>query len=193
MIEIARGAEAVLFRDGNEVVKVRPEKGFRVKELDSRLRSSRTRREAKILARLSEVIPVPAVSEVKGSSLRMEFVEGKKLSEVIDVSLARDFGLAVGRMHSRDVVHGDLTTSNVIVKDGRLVLIDFGLALVSSRVEDKAVDLRVLERALASRHCERHEELMERVLQGYEESYPDAAKVIERLGTVQARGRHKRR
>ena len=50
-------------------------------------------------------------------------------------------------------MHGDLTTSNAVCRAADdVVLIDFGLAGASAQVEDRAVDLYVLERALASTH-----------------------------------------
>jgi TP53 regulating kinase-like protein len=50
------------------------------------------------------------------------------------------------------VIHGDLTTSNMIYKDGQIYLIDFGLSYVKNSIEDRAVDLYVLERAFISTH-----------------------------------------
>ena len=68
-------------------------------------------------------------------------------------SLAQQIGMAVGKLHSLNIVHGDLTTSNMILKNSKdLVMIDYGLSGMSQSVEDKAVDLYVLERAIASTH-----------------------------------------
>ncbi len=62
-------------------------------------------------------------------------------------------------MHEAGVVHGDLTTSNIMIKNDEnhsIVFIDFGLASTQPNIEDKAVDLYVLERAFISTHpgCE---------------------------------------
>jgi serine/threonine protein kinase len=67
---------------------------------------------------------------------------------------AKEVGVVIGKMHDADVVHGDLTTSNIMIRDadGKAVLIDFGLSTVSTVLEDKAVDLYVLERAFVSTH-----------------------------------------
>ncbi len=76
--------------------------------------------------------------------------------------MARAIGSAIGKMHDAGVVHGDLTTSNIMIKESApepgflIALIDFGLALMQPSIEDKAVDLYVLERAFISTHpgCE---------------------------------------
>ena len=72
-------------------------------------------------------------------------------------SLLRRVGVAVGRMHAAGVVHGDLTTSNMMVRggcgaEGEVVLVDFGLATQGVQEEDRAVDLYVLERAFGASH-----------------------------------------
>jgi Kae1-associated kinase Bud32 len=82
---------------------------------------------------------------------------GKTKKWVIDNctvhSLAKQIGQAVGKLHGLNIVHGDLTTSNMILKEGKdLVMIDYGLSGMSSSVEDKAVDLYVLSRAISSTH-----------------------------------------
>ncbi|PWZ21311.1 hypothetical protein Zm00014a_028046 [Zea mays] len=68
--------------------------------------------------------------------------------------IATQIGNAIGKLHDGGLVHGDLTTSNMIIKNSnnQLVLIDFGLSFTSTIPEDKAVDLYVLERALISMH-----------------------------------------
>ena len=77
--------------------------------------------------------------------------------------MSRAIGTSLGKMHDASVVHGDLTTSNIMVKDApgvepgfQIVMIDFGLATMQPNIEDKAVDLYVLERAFISTHpgCE---------------------------------------
>lgn len=76
--------------------------------------------------------------------------------------ISRTIGTCLGKMHDAGVVHGDLTTSNIMIKDTpnepgfQVVMIDFGLATMQPNIEDKAVDLYVLERAFTSTHpgCE---------------------------------------
>ncbi|KAI8325929.1 TKL family protein kinase [Martensiomyces pterosporus] len=94
------------------------------------------------------------------------------------------------KMHSANIVHGDLTTSNMIVdKAGEIVLIDFGLSHISPSVEDKAVDLYVLERAFVSTHPN-SEQLFACVLEAYSGKDDQAAiAVLKRLDEVRQRGR----
>lgn len=122
------------------------------------------------------------------------------------VALMRRVGSAIGRMHAVGVVHGDLTTSNLMLRprniigrsgdpiagnnvlDGEIVLIDFGLASRSTQDEDRAVDLYVLERAFGSTHP-RAESLFTEVLTSYEKSFKGAHVVLKKLEEVRLRGR----
>ncbi|RAL01822.1 serine/threonine protein kinase BUD32 [Aspergillus ibericus CBS 121593] len=134
--------------------------------------------------------------------------EGEREKEKIR-GLLRRVGAAVGALHKAGVVHGDLTTSNLILRgvdeeegeegwkdgeepnlEGEVVLIDFGLASQSIQDEDRAVDLYVLERAFGSTHP-RTEPLFGEVLEGYRASYRGAGSVLKRLEDVRMRGRKK--
>ncbi|PQE17666.1 Kinase-associated endopeptidase 1 Bud32 protein [Rutstroemia sp. NJR-2017a BVV2] len=116
------------------------------------------------------------------------------------VDLMRRMGEAVGKMHSVGVVHGDLTTSNLMLRpseteteaetnlQGEIVIIDFGLASQSTHDEDRAVDLYVLERAFGSTHS-RAEHLFKEVLVAYGKSFKGALVVLKKLEGVRMRGR----
>lgn len=74
-------------------------------------------------------------------------------------AIIKAVGKGIGAMHDSDVIHGDLTTSNILVRssgeDGtfdQVVFVDFGLGAMKATNEDKAVDLYVLERAFVSTH-----------------------------------------
>ena len=92
----------------------------------------------------------------------MEYIPGPTAKEVIQQQLlpleviAEQIGKLVASSHATDLIHGDLTTSNILFRSdlSEAVLIDFGLAQVSGMTEDKAVDLYVLERAISSTHPE---------------------------------------
>ncbi|CAI7629472.1 unnamed protein product [Penicillium bialowiezense] len=103
-------------------------------------------------------------------------------------ALMRKMGAAIGALHKAGVVHGDLTTSHDTELDGDVVLIDFGLASQSAQDEDRAVDLYVLERAIASTHP-RSERLAEDLIVGYRDSYKGAPSALKRLEDVRMRGR----
>jgi TP53 regulating kinase-like protein len=131
--------------------------------------------------------------------------EGVEQEETRVRDLLRRIGHAVGALHKAGVIHGDLTTSNLMLRPpsteqqgagdetnpsmvGDVVLIDFGLASQSLQDEDRAVDLYVLERAFGSTHP-RTEPLFEEVLNGYRESYKGASSALKRLEEVRMRGR----
>ena len=150
----------------------------------------------------------------------MEWVGGGSVKEAVrrrEVSegeeglkdLMRRIGRAVGKLHAVGVVHGDLTTSNMMLRrgaaegevsastgstgglDGEIILIDFGLAQQTVQEEDRAVDLYVLERAFGSTHP-REEGFFGEVLEGYREAFPKGAKgTLRRLEDVRMRGRKK--
>lgn len=192
---LGQGAEAIITKNGDFVRKSRPVKSYRYSEIDQKLRSRRTRSEGKILNKLATAgVPVPTIHKIddKQMVLDMSFLDGKKLRDVITPKLAHEFGLIVGLMHAQDVVHGDLTTSNVIHSGRKLYLIDFGLSYISVKVEDKAVDLHVLAHALESTHYQNFDELYAEVIKGYKVGSKDAAIILERLEVVQARGRNKK-
>jgi len=202
MIKIAQGAEAILYKDRGTIIKERLSKAYRLPHLDESLRQFRTRREAKILQKLEELnFPAPHLRDFsdKRMSIVMDFVPGEKLRDVLAENddyevLAQEIGEKVGRLHQNDIVHGDLTTSNMIQhgETGELMLIDFGLSSFSDKIEDKAVDLHLLDRALESKHHEKYPGIFDKVLQGYQESNPEAAEVLKRFAQVQRRGRNKK-
>lgn len=108
--------------------------------------------------------------------------------------LAERMGQILARMHDEDVIHGDLTTSNILLRRGpedgelELVLIDFGLSYSSALPEDKGVDLYVLEKAFLSTHPNT-EELFEKLLKSYAASSSKSSAVIKKLDEVRLRGR----
>ncbi len=192
---IGHGAEARLFKVDGKVVKERPVKGYRLPVIDEKLRKQRTRREAKILEALQKAnVPAPLLLKMCDESMKidMSFIDGPKVRDVMKPELAREIGQKVGLLHKHDIIHADLTTSNMILKD-QIHLIDFGLSFVSKKVEDKAVDLHLLNRALESKHHDIYKECMPEIISGYRETYPDASNVLERLETVQKRGRNKKK
>lgn len=196
---LAQGAEAKIRLDKGNIIKERFSKEYRYPHLDESLRQFRTRREAKILQRLEELnFPAPKLQEFSDQrmSITMDFVEGQKLKDVLGQEngevLANSIGKNVGKLHQENIIHGDLTTSNMILNRDNLHFIDFGLSQFSEKVEDKAVDLFLLERSLQSTHGDQPR-LFEQVLKGYREANPDAAEVLERFAAVKKRGRNKGR
>jgi Kae1-associated kinase Bud32 len=202
MIEIAQGAEAKLYKDKTRVIKERFSKAYRLPQLDDALRKFRTRRESKILQKLEDLnFPAPHLQEFsdKRMSIVMDFIPGEKLRDVLRQKnqdfelLAKEIGQKVAKLHQANIIHNDLTTSNIIKhgESGKLNIIDFGLSFFSDKIEDKAVDLFLLDRTLESTHNELYPELFEKVVEGYKDN-PEAQKVLERLEEVKKRGRNKK-
>jgi TP53 regulating kinase-like protein len=195
MNKIAMGAEAEIYIEENKILKIRVPKRYRLKQLDDELRKSRTRHEAKILEKMPKEILHPAVlkADDKKMILEMEFIDGKKVRDVLDIniSLCLEIGRKIALMHNAGIIHGDLTTSNMILKDKKIYFIDFGLSFFSSKVEDKAVDLHLLKQALESKHYKVFEQAFDLVLQGYKEESKEYSSVISKFNQVELRGRNK--
>jgi len=204
---IQQGAEAniILFKGSKEksfIIKDRIKKGYRLPELDIKIRGKRTKSEAKLLEKASKVIhcPIPFLQpSIKNSSkLKMPFIDGKKLSEHLDKfplkkqkEICKKIGESVGKIHNLDIIHGDLTTSNMILKNDQVYLIDFGLGFISHKYEDKAVDLHLLKQALEAKHFKNWKELLNQVIKEYQK-YKDSGIILERLMAVEKRGRYKK-
>jgi len=205
---IQHGAEAniILIRAkgrGPFIIKDRIKKNYRLSEIDDEIRSKRTRSEAKLLEKASQVINSPKPffePSIKNSfKLKMPFIEGKKLSKHLDFfplkeqkKICRIIGGNIAKLHDADIIHGDLTTSNMILKDGKVFFIDFGLGFGSHKIEDKAVDLHLLRQALEARHFRNWQELFQEVLKTYSTSKKSGL-VLKQFKKVEKRGRYKER
>lgn len=196
MKEIGRGAEAVIYLDKN-VIKDRIKKNYRIKEIDEKLRKFRTRREAKILDKLKQIdFPGPNLikKDDKKMFIEMDFVKGDLLKNVLEKKnyrkLCEEIGEKVAILHNNAIVHGDLTTSNMILDD-EIFFIDFGLSIFSEKVEDKAVDLHLLKEALNSKHYRIAEEAFKSVMKGYKKKISNYSEILKRFEKVEGRGRYK--
>jgi len=195
---LARGAEAILILKNDLLIKRRISKGYRISEIDERLRKLRTRAEAKIMRKMYGKINVPKIfdEDEKRKEIKMKFIQGKKLSDNLDkFSLKKQkkicwgIGKEVSKLHESNIIHSDLTTSNMILKKD-IYFVDFGLSFHSLRNEDKAVDLHLFKQALESRHFKNWKELWKSFLQGYKNN-KEYEKTIKQLEKVELRGRYK--
>ena len=187
------------------IVKHRIPKRYRIREIDERLRKERTVREARVLHRAKEFgVNCPYVYEVdmREMKIAMEFIDGERLKELLEklpmderLSLCREIGRQIGRLHEAGIVHGDLTTSNMILRGGKVYLIDFGLADFDSTLEARGVDLHLLKRAMESTHYTWFERGFEAVLEGYAEIRGEKARdeIEEKMGEIESRGRYRER
>ncbi|KAF4093802.1 hypothetical protein AMELA_G00005840 [Ameiurus melas] len=210
---IKQGAEARVYRirflEKNAIVKERFPKRYRHPVLDEKLTRRRTAQEVRSILRCRKAgIAAPVVyfvdlgsnciflEEITDSITVREHVAATQASGQSVESLhplAEKMGRILAKMHDEDVIHGDLTTSNMLLKpersgDLKLVLIDFGLSFVSALAEDKGVDLYVLEKAFFSTHPNT-EALFQKLLQSYTAASKKAPAVIKKLDEVRLRGR----
>lgn len=201
---IKRGAEAVLYKDvfdGSEIlVKERIKKKYRIEELDSRIRKSRTREEVKLMREARACgVPTPQVVRIdeKENKIFMEFVGGETVKNFLSGAskaearkIFDEIGSLVGKLHSNGIIHGDLTTSNMILKDGKIFFIDFGLGMFSRRAEDKATDLHLLYEVLNSTHYKILEICWKSFLNGYRKEYEKAGEIIKQMEEIEKRARY---
>ena len=196
---IQQGAEAIILLDEKGITKRRTKKSYRIPEIDEKIRRRRTRSEVKLLTKASRLIQIPEIKKVdeKAKEIIMDFIDGKKLSDYLDSfslkkqkEICKSMGESVAKLHDADIIHGDLTTSNMILKNSKIYFIDFGLGFISHKFEDEAVDLHLLRQALEAKHFKHWGTLFEEVLKGYSKS-KDSKIVLERLKQVEKRGRYK--
>jgi Kae1-associated kinase Bud32 len=200
---IQRGAEAILYleeREGRKVlVKDRVPKGYRIPHLDERIRSQRTRHEEALLVKARRAgVHTPNIMESGKSKLVMEWIEGSKVKDSLNsmekprrMLVYRLMGEAIGKLHGTGIIHGDLTTSNMLFKDDRLYIIDFGLGKISGKIEDQAVDLYLLYEALKSTHLKLQEEAWQGILKAYKQNYAKSKEVLKRVAKIEKRRRYK--
>jgi TP53 regulating kinase-like protein len=206
-----RGAEADVFQGEwcarPSIYKVRNPLPYRLPELDKLIRIQRTVHEAQMI-HLSKVAGVSTSHlyylSPPDALLVMEYLEGQRLKTLLlDVGLkerwveeiAEELGSSIGTLHAAGIMHGDLTTSNVIITDGDVVnLIDFGLAIHSQRLEDHAVDLRLIKETLVGAHNTVSKRFMQSLLSGYSSvlgsERTEAA--TKKLAEIERRGRYAR-
>ncbi|KAF7240892.1 EKC/KEOPS complex subunit TP53RK [Varanus komodoensis] len=209
---IQQGAEARVYRGQflgrPTVMKLRFPKRYRHPVLEERLSRKRTAQEARSLLRCRRAgISAPVVyfvdyvsnciylEDVVGSTTARDYIiseqqSGNSANNLI--LLAEKIGEILAQMHDEDLVHGDLTTSNMLLRPPaeklELVLIDFGLSFISALPEDKGVDLYVLEKAFLSTHPNT-EVLFEALLKKYSAASKKSVPVIKKLDEVRLRGR----
>ncbi|KAF9179721.1 TP53 regulating kinase [Haplosporangium sp. Z 767] len=196
---IKQGAEAKVylapFCQRQAIVKERFPKAYRHPTLDKKLTSRRVIQEARCLNRCQKALidtPTVYMVDVENSLIYMEYIEGTSVRDYLvtekgqtpeaQAKVAAGIGRALGLMHNIDVIHGDLTTSNLLMRleSEDVVLIDFGLSYVSQLIEDKAVDLYVLERAFTSTHPNT-EVMFSQILEAYGEAGKASKQILKKL------------
>jgi TP53 regulating kinase and related kinases len=204
---LKKGAEASLFfaqwHGRKAIIKVRVPKRYRPKALDDQIRSYRTIHEPQLIheAKVAGVAtPLIYMVNVEDSTIIMEYVEGQQIKQVLNAAgknerhvLCLRIGESVALLHKYGLIHGDLTTSNMILgEDGRIFFVDFGLGEKNIELEAQGVDLHLLKRALQSTHFDHWEECFQSVLSGYSSvvGLEVTEKVYEKIREIERRGRY---
>ncbi|MHA2501279.1 MAG: KEOPS complex kinase/ATPase Bud32 [Candidatus Kariarchaeaceae archaeon] len=198
---IALGAEARIYETslfGVPILgKERFPKTYRSEQIDFKLRKERSTQEARILLlAFGHHLPVPRLLDIDTSTwtLFMEYLPHaaiKDQMQIIDLgSIFSKIGEIIAKFHGLDIIHGDLTTSNILVEQDDVRIIDFGLGYISPQIEDKAVDLLVLKHTLESTHSAAAAEALEALLAGYRRNNGDES-IIRRMTQIENRVRYK--
>ncbi|MDE1862128.1 MAG: Kae1-associated serine/threonine protein kinase [Thaumarchaeota archaeon] len=199
---VKKGAEADIYLTtwggSRAVLKIRKRKEYRNEVLDNRIRAQRTAREARMISEVKSFgVSTPLVYFVNQENFEiyLQYVGGmlvRDLHGVAIVKLCERIGRMVGILHKNGVMHGDLTTSNFILSHGRLVILDFGLAQHTERVEDHAIDLRLFKEVLNSAHASIVDSAWRSFLRGYANSVGTQrlGQVLSQVSVIEGRGRY---
>ncbi|VVC05268.1 KEOPS complex subunit Bud32 [uncultured archaeon] len=199
---IAKGAEADIYitswNGQNSILKIRKKKDYRVHSLDTRIRTLRTIREAKMISESKSFgIPTPLVYFVdeKKCKIYLQFIKGKLVRDLSlkqIVKTCKEIGKMVGTLHRNGIMHGDLTTSNFILSQKRLVILDFGLSQKTGAIDDYAIDLRLFKEVLNSAHALIVDDAWISFVRGYRSILGKTLteKVINEVSVIEKRGRY---
>jgi len=203
---IARGAESIILKverwNQPFVLKWRQSKPYLLTAIDSQLRKMRTTRECKMLSVARSLgVRTPAVYAINLNdyTILMDYIIGTQLKQLVNEipknqlkQICNKFGKSIAMLHKGDVVHGDPTTSNVIIdSESRLWLVDFGLSEMNATVEMKGVDLHLIHRALETTHWDLQELMLDATIKGYSQILgDDSAEILSRMKEIRERGRY---
>jgi TP53 regulating kinase and related kinases len=202
-----KGAEASLYItnlcEKKVVVKVRITKRYRPELLDRQIRSYRTVHEPQMIHEAKAAgVPTPLIYSVNvpHASITMEYVEGQQVKQLLN-KIPKDqqqklcviIGELIGKLHSHGLIHGDLTTSNMILSpEGKIFFVDFGLGEKNFELEAQGVDLHLMKRTLQSTHYQFWEECFKNILCGYSSvlGVELTEKIYEKIKEIERRGRY---
>jgi TP53 regulating kinase-like protein len=203
--QLQKGAEATInlasWYGKTIVIKSRHTKKYRHPQLDQRIRRFRTIHEPQLMYEAKKAgVPTPTIFlvDTKNMLIFMEFIQGKQVKHLIETlsktersTLCFKIGVLVAKLHSQGLIHGDLTTSNMIHKNNKTFIIDFGLGSLNGKYEHKGVDIYLLKQALEAKHFENWKILLKEIFKEYKKNYSEAKKIFERIKTVEKRGRYR--
>lgn len=195
---LGKGAEAEVylckFMGEPTVCKRRLKKAYRISILDSFLRRERTKKEACIMHEAKEAgVKCPLLKHVDltRKEIYMECIEGTLLRETFDKleknerkRIVKEIGKCLAMLHEKGIVHGDCTTSNIILTNSREVCwIDFGLSEFTKSLEEQATDLLLFKKSVQKKD-------FNEFVKEYAKNKRESKKVFERLSEIESRGRY---
>lgn len=199
---VKKGAEAdiyvTIWNGLDSILKIRKKKDYRVHSLDMRIRTLRTIREAKMISETKSFgITTPLVYFVdeKKCEIYLQLIKGKLVRDLPlnkIIKICTEIGRIVGTLHKNGIMHGDLTTSNFILSDQGLVILDFGLSQKTDKVDDYAIDLRLFKEVLNSAHAQIVEDAWVSFVLGYRKILGNmlTEKVLSHVSVIEKRGRY---
>lgn len=187
--------------DFDIVQKRRLKKSYRIKQIDNRLISFRTKEEAKLITearRHGVSVPIIYDVDLQNGIITMEYLKGKRIKDILNnlseeerKRICHKIGESIAKFHNNDIIHGDITTSNMILMNDQVHFIDFGLGEKNTEIEAKGVDLHVLMEAIESTHS-KYSNCFNYVLEGYKKNLKqDASQVIKKIEEIVRRGRYR--
>ena len=199
---VKKGAEAdiyiTIWNGHDSILKIREKKDYRVHSLDTRIRTLRTIREAKMISETKSFgITTPLVYFVdeKKCEIYLQLIKGKLVRDLPlnkIIKTCKEIGKIVGTLHKNGVMHGDLTTSNFILSQQGLVILDFGLSQKTDKVDDYAIDLRLFKEVLNSAHAQIVKDAWISFVQGYKKILGSilTEKILSQVSIIEKRGRY---
>jgi TP53 regulating kinase-like protein len=199
---VKKGAEADIYitswNGQISVLKIRKKKDYRINSLDTRIRTLRTIREAKMISEAKSFgITTPLVYFVdeKKCKIYLQFIKGRLVRDLPLIQITRacvKIGKIVGTLHKNGIMHGDLTTSNFVISQQGLVILDFGLSQKTDKIDDYAIDLRLFKEVLNSAHAKIVDDAWASFVKGYQgilgKTFTE--KVINQVSVIEKRGRY---
>ena len=199
---LKKGAEADIYQtqwhSSKAILKIRKIKNYRNSTLDSKIRKHRTIKESQILHQVKSVgisCPLVYFVNLKNSSIIMQEIPGIPVHDLPNpkiITLSKDIGKIVGLIHKNGIMHGDLTTSNFLLYQNHVYVIDFGLSQNTTKPEDHAVDLRLIKEILNSAHAQIMESSWKNFLIGYKSVVQANVyfKILKLVSDIESRGRY---
>ncbi|MBU3902373.1 MAG: Kae1-associated serine/threonine protein kinase [Candidatus Thermoplasmatota archaeon] len=198
---LKRGAEAEIhlteFLGREAIAKLRVPKTYRNKKIDEVLRKNRTKSEVRLMSEVKKYdVSTPIIYDVSVDEcmIVMQYINGERIKDILNnvsekkrKKICYMIGESVGKMHTNNIIHGDLTTSNMILLNDKIFFIDFGLGEKNSEIEAKGVDLHVMMEGFEGAHSE--VAAFGYVLGAYK-SYDKKDIVVKRMYEISRRGRY---